>query len=206
MEVINQPQTVPTSKEVNRNGAVKLALALSAGALLLEPSIAMAAPWDQAVKAIADTLTGTLGRTIAIIAVVVLGFMAMAGKLEWMNAIKVIVGIVIVFSAAQIINWIAPNAMVAETIAANSQGECNVHNYVWVPAGVEVFNGTTVLRSASAAQCVEPKFATAICQSTVKNAGVLATNGTTGVGPLVDPAGGAGATGLFTGVTAGICS
>lgn len=202
MEVINQPQTAPASKEVNRNGAVKLALALSAGALLLEPSIAMAAPWDQAVKAIADTLTGTLGRTIAIIAVVVLGFMAMAGKLEWMNAIKVIVGIVIVFSAGQIINWIAPSANVAETIAANNQAECNARNYVWVPAGMEVFDGGSILQYATVAQCVEPKFAVNVCNSTVNNAIVKGPNGTPAVGLLMTPTGG----GRFTAVTAGTCS
>jgi type IV secretory pathway VirB2 component (pilin) len=202
MEMTHQVSSKATSKNVN-TGAMKLALMLTVGALLLEPSIAMAAPWDQAVKAIADTLTGTLGRTIAIIAVVVLGFMAMAGKLEWMNAIKVIVGIVIVFSAAQIINWIAPASMVADTIAANSQAECNARNYVWVPAGVEVFDGKSILQYASAAQCVEPKFASGVCSSTVSNAGVLATNGTAAVGALMVP----GGAGRFTvNIAAGTCS
>lgn len=183
MEINNQPQTAPIAKDAKRNNsAAKLALVLTTGALLLEPTIAMAAPWDQAVRAISDTLTGTLGRTIAIIAVVVLGFMAMAGKLEWMNAIKVVVGIVIVFSAAQIINWISPNTGLVVTIPANSQAECNARNYVWVPAGVEIADNLGVIIPAEPPKCVEPQYAMSACTSTV-NAEVAAAAGVAGARP-----------------------
>lgn len=94
--------------------AVKLMLVAAAVVAAFEPSTALAgaaaasAPWDDAVTAIFDTLTGTLGKTIATLAVIVLGIMAMAGKLAWDTAIKVVIGIVMMFSAATIVNWIAP--------------------------------------------------------------------------------------------------
>lgn len=168
MEMNHQTQSLPISKKViTNNSAMKLALILGAGVLLLEPSIAAAAPWDAAVKNIADTLTGTLGRTIAIIAVVVLGFMAMAGKLEWMNAIKVIVGIVIVFSASQIINWISPQANVVATIASGSQVQCNAQAHVWIPASVLVSDAAGVIAPAESPKCVEAASALQACTATV---------------------------------------
>jgi type IV secretion system protein VirB2 len=48
-------------------------------------------------------LTGTFAKTIATIAVVVLGLMAMFGKLAWDHALKVIFGIALVFGAAGIV-------------------------------------------------------------------------------------------------------
>ncbi len=139
-----------------------------AALLMLEPSIAAAAPWDDAVRAIADTLTGTLGRTIAIIAVIVLGLMAMAGKLEWMNAIKVVIGIVIMFSAGQIINWIAPQAGLVTRVAANSAAECAARNSVWVPISVEISDAQGILFPAEAAYCVDAQYAMSACTSTRK--------------------------------------
>ena len=41
---------------------IPLALVAGAGALALMPSIAMAAPWDAAIGAVAGTLQGTLGK------------------------------------------------------------------------------------------------------------------------------------------------
>jgi len=173
-------------------GAMRLALVASAALLLIEPSIAAAAPWDAAVSAIAGTLQGTLGKAIAVIAVIVLGLMAMAGKLEWMTAIKVVIGIVIMFSAGQIINWIAPNANVSEKI---TMGDANVLAYdtqvacigaqgVWVPASPELkFADGTVANHYHAAYCVDTNngadlaSATAACQTTTNMAaGTLITS------------------------------
>ena len=139
-----------------------------AALLMLEPSIAAAAPLDDAVRAIADTLTGTLGRTIAIIAVVVLGLMAMAGKLEWMNAIKVVIGIVIMFSAGRIINWIAPQAGLVTRVSANSQAECNARNAVWVPESIQIADTEGIIFPAEAAYCVETQYAKSACTGTRK--------------------------------------
>lgn len=99
---------------VSEGHAVKMMLLAMACVMAFEPSIVFAeevaatAPWDGAVTAIFGTLTGTLGKTIATLAVIVLGIMAMAGKLAWDTAIKVVIGIVMMFSAATIVNWIAP--------------------------------------------------------------------------------------------------
>lgn len=96
---------------VSEGHAVKMMLLAMACVMAFEPSIASAAteaPWDDAVTSIFNTLTGTLGKTIATLAVIVLGIMAMAGKLAWDTAIKVVIGIVMMFSAATIVNWIAP--------------------------------------------------------------------------------------------------
>lgn len=76
---------------------------------LLDPSIAAAATsLEDAATNILTALTGTLGKTLATLAVIALGFMAMFGKLAWDTAIKVIVGITLVFGAATVIKWIAP--------------------------------------------------------------------------------------------------
>ena len=45
-------------------------------------------------------------RTLAIIAVIALGLTALAGRLSWDWAIKIIIGIVLVFGAATIVDYI----------------------------------------------------------------------------------------------------
>ena len=81
---------------------------------VLDPAIAVAADatattsLEAAATNILAGLTGTLGKTVATLAVIALGFMAMFGKLAWDTAIKVIVGITLVFGAATVIKWIAP--------------------------------------------------------------------------------------------------
>lgn len=84
--------------------------------IALEPSVVAAAADANAFGNIENVatrilgfVTGTFGRTVATIAVVVLGMMAMFGKLAWDHAIKVIFGIAIVFGAASIINALGGN-------------------------------------------------------------------------------------------------
>lgn len=86
-----------------------------------EPSIAAAAAGnanafgniDAVAGRILGFVTGPFGRTVATIAVVVLGMMAMFGKLAWDHAIKVIFGIAIVFGAASIIDALTPDMSTA---------------------------------------------------------------------------------------------
>lgn len=116
-----------TSTETQkRNKRVVKFMAMSAATavLVLEPSLALAVPdldtnavtttgangISRAVNAIVQTLTGTLGQSIAVLAVIVMGFMAMFGRLAWDHAMKVILGIAIVFGAATIITWITVGA------------------------------------------------------------------------------------------------
>jgi len=90
--------------------AMKFALLAGLSLLALEPTIAMAAAATDnlttAANSILGLLTGTLGKAVATIAVVIMGMMAMFGKLEWERAFKVILGIAIVFGAASVITLI----------------------------------------------------------------------------------------------------
>lgn len=91
-----------------RNGThnAGIAAALIVGAFMLAPSLAMAAPWDSAAASVLAIFTGGFTRTLAIIAVIALGIAAIAGKLSWDWAIKVIIGIVLIFGAAAIVDYI----------------------------------------------------------------------------------------------------
>ncbi len=81
-------------------------LMLGISALALTPEIAIAAPWDSTATQILAIFTGGLTRTIAIITVIACGIAAMAGKLSWDWAIKIIVGIVLIFGSASIVDYI----------------------------------------------------------------------------------------------------
>lgn len=70
------------------------------------PEVAMAAPWDSAANNVLAIFTGGLTRTLAIIAVIACGIAAIAGKLSWDWAIKVIIGIVMIFGAAAIVDYV----------------------------------------------------------------------------------------------------
>lgn len=83
---------------------VILMFALSA-VVLLHPSAAVAAPWDDAGNKILEIFTGGLARTIAIIAVIACGIMAMVGKLSWSWAINIVIGLVLIFGAATIVDY-----------------------------------------------------------------------------------------------------
>lgn len=81
--------------------------------VMIEPSVVFAGAQfgnlGTLVTNIQTFLTGAFGRSIATIAVIVMGMMAMFGKLQWEHAIKVIIGIAIVFGAASIINALGGN-------------------------------------------------------------------------------------------------
>lgn len=76
--------------------------------LLIYPETAMAAgePWDNAANKVLEIFTGGLARTIAVIAVIACGIAALAGKLSWDWAIKIIIGIVLIFGAPAIVDYV----------------------------------------------------------------------------------------------------
>lgn len=92
------------AKVINNFLSFITVMALSAFALI--PEVAMAAPWDSAATNVLAIFTGGLTRTLAIIAVIACGIAAIAGKLSWDWAIKVIIGIVLIFGAAAIVDYI----------------------------------------------------------------------------------------------------
>ena len=91
----------------------KLMILLAFGAVLIVPETAMAAPWDSTATQILGIFTGGLTRTIAIISVIACGIAAIAGKLSWDWAIKIIVGIILIFGAASIVDYIIAGATAA---------------------------------------------------------------------------------------------
>ena len=79
---------------------------LLASLLLTENAYAQSnafAPLSKAIQMIIDFITGPFGTSVAIIAVMGLGFLALAGRLSWIMAGGVILGIGIVFGAPQIV-------------------------------------------------------------------------------------------------------
>jgi type IV secretory pathway VirB2 component (pilin) len=65
-----------------------------------------ASPWNRGVNNVLALLTGGLTAAIATVAVIALGIMAMAGKLSWDHAIKIVLGIVLMFGAAYVVSFI----------------------------------------------------------------------------------------------------
>lgn len=74
-------------------------------AVAMLPELALAAPWDGMATQVLAIFTGGLTRTIAIVAVIACGIAAIAGKLSWDWAIKIVVGIVLIFGAAAIVDY-----------------------------------------------------------------------------------------------------
>ena len=88
----------------------KLMILLAFGAVLIVPETAMAAPWDSTATQILGIFTGGLTRTIAIISVIACGIAAIAGKLSWDWTIKIVVGIVLIFGSASIVDYVIAGA------------------------------------------------------------------------------------------------
>ena len=67
-----------------------------------EPAFAQGGgtPFDAIGDYILEVLTGPLARTVAVISVVALGYMAFIGYLTWMWAFRFILGIILVFGGA----------------------------------------------------------------------------------------------------------
>lgn len=85
-------------------GIYAATFAIACGAIV--PEIAVAAPWDSVATRVLEIFTGGLTRTIAIVAVIACGIAAMAGKLSWDWVIKIVVGVVLIFGSAAIVDYI----------------------------------------------------------------------------------------------------
>jgi type IV secretory pathway VirB2 component (pilin) len=113
MQIVSLYQQIKSSLAANHAAKseqnktfMKFMAVLSLGAVALAPEMAMAAPWDSAATNVLAIFTGGLTRTLAIIAVIACGIAAIAGKLSWDWAIKIIVGIVLIFGAAAIVDYV----------------------------------------------------------------------------------------------------
>lgn len=61
-------------------------------------------------NAVLNVLNNTFLRVIAIIAVIIVGLSALSGRMEWSKAGWIIGGVVIIFGAAGIVDYIIANA------------------------------------------------------------------------------------------------
>ncbi len=93
-----------------KTALTKLFFSLCASAAVLLPEVAFAAPWDSTATQILGIFTGGLTRTFAIIAVIASGIAAIAGKLSWDWTIKIVVGIVLIFGSASIVDYVIAGA------------------------------------------------------------------------------------------------
>ncbi|WEF31469.1 TrbC/VirB2 family protein [Pseudoduganella chitinolytica] len=96
-------------RDADRRASRSMAvMAICAAAVV--PGIALAAaaatPWDTMGTQVLAIFQSGLTRTIAIISVIACGIAALAGKLSWDWAIKIIVGIVLIFGGAALVDFL----------------------------------------------------------------------------------------------------
>jgi type IV secretion system protein VirB2 len=85
-----------------------LLVALPFMAVLAQPALAQDLdPLQNMLQTVVDALTGPIGRLIAILAVVAAGYMMFTGRLNWPLFLAIFFGVVLVFSAATIIDGFA---------------------------------------------------------------------------------------------------
>lgn len=114
-----KPNTPSTTSTTAHTGRVRAAISLCTVSLLALPGMAFAAPGGGSgggplfgtgsnfVQAVLDFFTGGFARIVAIIAVIILGILAVAGRLEMRRALTVIFGIILIFGATAIVDGIA---------------------------------------------------------------------------------------------------
>jgi type IV secretion system protein VirB2 len=88
----------------------KIAIAALASALLSSPALAQvqsdpsgSSPLIAALNWVQGTLLGTVATSAAVIAIAVVGFMMLSGRMEWRRGVVVIVGAFIIFGAVSIV-------------------------------------------------------------------------------------------------------
>ena len=77
--------------------------------LLVEPAFAQGElePLENLADFVVNFLTGAFARSVAIIAVAVLGYLGLTGRLRWSIAGSIIAGIALIFGAATIVDAIS---------------------------------------------------------------------------------------------------
>ncbi|HBI17975.1 MAG TPA: type IV secretion system protein VirB2 [Brevundimonas sp.] len=93
----------------SRQLAAAGAIALAASLLTVQPALA-SANVEGLLQNVVDMLTGNTARLLAILAVVVVGILWMFGLFDLRRAAIVILGIVVVFGAAEIVSLITGGA------------------------------------------------------------------------------------------------
>tara|TARA_R110002012_G_scaffold104644_3_gene245255 strand:- start:16881 stop:17162 length:282 start_codon:yes stop_codon:yes gene_type:complete len=77
-------------------------------ALIAQPALAQNLdPLENMLQTVVDALTGPIGRLVGILGLVAAGYMMFTGRLNWPLFLAIFLGIVLVFSAATIIDGFA---------------------------------------------------------------------------------------------------
>ncbi len=97
-----------TAAQLPRLNLRTILLALPFAVVLSQPALAQDLdPLQNMLQIVVDALTGPIGRLIAILAVVAAGYMMFTGRLNWPLFLAIFFGVVLVFSAATIIDGFA---------------------------------------------------------------------------------------------------
>lgn len=98
-----------TASISSRRFGVVGAIALATSLILVQPAFA-SANVEGLLQNVVDMLTGNTARLLAVLAVVVVGILWMFGLFDLRRAAIVVLGIVVVFGAAEIVNLITGGA------------------------------------------------------------------------------------------------
>ena len=93
--------------------ALAMVAAPDAGAQTVVANPQGSGPLLAAVEWIQGTLLGNLATTVAVIAVAIVGFMMLTGRMNWRHGITVIIGCFVIFGAAAIVAGIQQAAQLA---------------------------------------------------------------------------------------------
>ncbi len=89
----------------NHQGKTKMDKAIIPLVMIaLMPGMVIAGPIEEGVDWLLALLTSGIARSVAIIAIAILGYMAWAGKLTWEKAGSFMAGLVLVFGGAAIVD------------------------------------------------------------------------------------------------------
>jgi len=83
---------------------------IASSVMLASPAAAQAANIEGLLQNVVDMLTGNTARLLAVLAVVIVGILWMFGLFDLRRAAIVVLGIVVVFGAAEIVNLITGGA------------------------------------------------------------------------------------------------
>ena len=93
---------------IKNNLILPISAAIVCVFLVVEPATANVL--DNFGTAVLGILNNVFLRTVAIVAIIVTGVMALSGRMEWQRFIYVLLGVVIIFGAAGIVDFIRTNS------------------------------------------------------------------------------------------------
>jgi len=93
-------------KNISALTLAAMAISLPAQAQALSDDPAGSTPLIAALEWVQGTLLGNLATTAAVIAVAVVGFMMLTGRIDWRRGLTVVVGCFIIFGAVAIVSGI----------------------------------------------------------------------------------------------------